>query len=429
MPDPCDLPGNPICVAGDVVGGVIGNAAGTAADGIFDAAARKLAEGFAAATEFVVTFWTDVAAPELTTDAGPVAELRANTHWLTGAVAAFSLLVAAGQMAFTRSGRPAQQAFGGLLRLVLLTAVAVPTVSALVAFFDGYSDWVLDRATDGGLGERMASLSLAGTNPGLPPGLVLILALVGMLASLTQLALMLVRVGVITIFAGVLPLIAAASGTETGNEWLKRSLSWLLAYVLYKPAAATIYAAAFLLFGDGTDAVSVLSGFFLLVLSVAALPALLRLLTPAVGSAVSAAQSSGLTAAGLVVATGAKSVASGSRAGAAAASGPVGVAIAAPRPRPTSARRCGQRPRRRCGHDRGRAAAAHLRQLAAAEHPGPAGSGDAGHGDRLGRAAGDAAGDHGPGAAARRGVSGGGAGHGGAAGVPRPCGPQRLARG
>ena len=330
MPDPCDLPGNPICVAGDVVGGVIGNAAGTAADGIFDAAARKLAEGFAAATEFVVTFWTDVAAPELTTDAGPVAELRANTHWLTGAVAAFSLLVAAGQMAFTRSGRPAQQAFGGLLRLVLLTAVAVPTVSALVAFFDGYSDWVLDRATDGGLGERMASLSLAGTNPGLPPGLVLILALVGMLASLTQLALMLVRVGVITIFAGVLPLIAAASGTETGNEWLKRSLSWLLAYVLYKPAAATIYAAAFLLFGDGTDAVSVLSGFFLLILSVAALPALLRLLTPAVGSAVSAAQSSGLTAAGLVVATGAKSVASGSRAGAAAASGPVGVAVAAP---------------------------------------------------------------------------------------------------
>jgi len=119
---------------------------------------------------------------------------------------------------------------------------------------------------------------------------------------------MLVRVGVVTIFAGLLPLAAAGTGTQTGMDYFKRISSWLLAFVIYKPAAATVYASAFLLIGDGKDATSVLSGLFMLVLSIVALPAMLRLVTPMVGAAVAAGAGAGggMAAAGMVLATGAR---------------------------------------------------------------------------------------------------------------------------
>jgi type IV secretion system protein TrbL len=142
-----------------------------------------------------------------------------------------------------------------------------------------------------------------------------VVGMLGMLASLVQMGLMLVRVGVVTIFAGLLPLAAAGTGTETGMAWFKRITSWLLAFILYKPAAATVYASAFLLIGDGTDATSVLSGLFMLILSIVALPSLLRLVTPMVGTAVAAGAGAGggAAAAGMVLASGARMTAGGGR--------------------------------------------------------------------------------------------------------------------
>jgi hypothetical protein len=183
---------------------------------------------------------------------------------------------------------------------------------------------VLDRSTDGQLGQRLAALATVGTVPGLGSGLILIVALLGMLASLAQIGLMLVRVGVVTIFAGLLPLAAAGTGTRTGMDYFRRVLSWLLAFVLYKPAAATVYASGFLLIGDGQDATSVLSGLTLLVLSIVALPAMLRLVTPMVGAAAAAGAGAGggMAAAGMVLATGARM--SSSSAGARVAGPPGG---------------------------------------------------------------------------------------------------------
>ena len=133
---------------------------------------------------------------------------------------------------------------------------------------------------------------------------------------------MLVRVGVVTIFAGLLPLAAAGTSNQTGMEYFKRMTSWLLAFVLYKPAAATVYASAFLMIGDGKDATSVLAGLFMLVLAIVALPALLRLITPMVGAAVAAGAGAGggMAAAGMVMASGARMSGGGGSRGA----GPTG---------------------------------------------------------------------------------------------------------
>jgi len=306
----CDLPGvNLLC---DTVGGAVGAATGS----VFDAAVGKISEGFAKAIGMVVTFWTGVDVPGLSTTQGPVAELRTNTAWLTAFIAVISMLVCAGRLAMTRSSRPAGEALKGLLILVVTSGCGVAAVNALVVFGDSYSRWVLDRSTNGQLGQRLASLATVGAVSGLGTGLILIVALLGMIASLAQMGLMLVRVGVVTIFAGLLPLAAAGTGTQTGMDYFRRISSWLLAFVIYKPAAATVYASAFLLIGDGKDATSVLSGLFMLVLSIVALPAMLRLVTPMVGAAVAAGAGAGggMAAAGMVLATGAR-MSSGASAG------------------------------------------------------------------------------------------------------------------
>jgi type IV secretion system protein TrbL len=317
----CTLPG--VQAGCDLLGGAVGGVVGDAAGGVFDAAVEKITDGFATAIQLVVTFWTGVQVPGLSTTEGPVAELRANTAWLSAFIAVLAVLACAARMALTRSSRPAGQAFKGLLILVVASGAGVAAVNALVVFGDGYSAWVLDRSTDGQLGERLALLATVGGTAGLGPGLILIVALLGMLASIAQLGLMLVRVGVITIFAGLLPLAAAGTSTSTGMDYFKRMTSWLLAFVLYKPAAATVYASSFLLIGDGQDATSVLAGLFMLVLSIVALPAMLRLVTPMVGVAVAAGAGAGggMAAAGMVMATGAR-MSAGSSAGRGA--GPAG---------------------------------------------------------------------------------------------------------
>jgi len=310
----CDVPiARQVCsIPGSVVSSVAGDA--------FSAAVDQLAQGLGKALTLAMTFWTRVQVPALSDSSGPVGDLRGSTAYLTGAVAVAALLVAAVRLAFTRSSEPAVDAARGLVTLVVATGVGVPAVVALAAAGDGFSTWILGRAGDGALGPRLAGLATS-LGP-LGPGLVFIVAILGIFAALAQVALMLVRVGVLVMLTGVLPLVAAGSGTRAGRATLTRVLSWLLAFVLYKPAAAVVYASAFYLVGQGSDPLSVLSGLALMVLSIVALPALLRLLTPAVAAATSGGGGGGAVAAGAVVAaTGARIVSQRTPAGGGAGSG------------------------------------------------------------------------------------------------------------
>ncbi len=302
MPSPCDIPGvGQLC-------NTVGDGITAAAGSIFDAAAQKLAEGLADATKVGMTFWTDLPMPQLSTSTGPVAALQSMTYWVSGFVAVLSMVIAAGQMAWSRSGQPAGRAAKGILTLIIASGAGVAAVNALGYFGDQYSQWILDRSANGDLGARLDSLSKISIIPGLGSGLVLIVALVAILASLAQMGLMLVRIGVVTMLAGTLPLAAAGTATATGQAWFQRVVAWLLAFVLYKPAAATVYASAFLLVGQGQDAAAVLSGLFMMILAIVALPALLRLITPAVAAATSSGAAGGAAAAAGVgaVATGAR---------------------------------------------------------------------------------------------------------------------------
>ena len=71
-----------------------------------------------------------------------------------------------------------------------------------------------------------------------------ILALIAILASLIQIFLLIARGGLVVVLGGTWPLSAAASSTPAGNAWFKKTTAWLLAFILFKPVASIIYAAA-----------------------------------------------------------------------------------------------------------------------------------------------------------------------------------------
>jgi hypothetical protein len=110
------------------------------------------------------------------------------------------------------------------------------------------------------------------------------------ITALVQLALMVVRYGMLVLLVGMLPLTAAATNTEMGMMWFKRAIGWLVGFIIYKPVAALIYATAIILIGgppkvegakEGTsDTLNMAMGITLMIVAVVALPAILRFVSP-----------------------------------------------------------------------------------------------------------------------------------------------------
>ncbi|MGH3627499.1 MAG: hypothetical protein ACRDRL_08685 [Sciscionella sp.] len=289
------------------------DAAGAAASGIagdfFDSVAHKFLEGVGKATELVVSFWVQIPTPVIDQNSGPVAALRGSLSWMVGAMGVLGLLLGLSRVVWSHRGDEASEVFKGLIRLVLATAAAVPVVALLTQAFDEFSVWILDRSAGGDLGAVVLKFADGSALGGLGSALIFIVGILGIFSALAQVFLLLIRAGMIIVLAGVLPLAAAGSTTEAGKATFYKTTAWLLAFVLYKPVAAIIYAAAFFTAGKGNDVGSQLTGLFMIVMAVVALPALMRLLTPAVGAAASGAGGGG-AAMGLAAATGAVQIAS-----------------------------------------------------------------------------------------------------------------------
>ena len=105
---------------------------------------------------------------------------------------------------------------------------------------------------------------------------------------------MVIRGGMLVILAGIPPITASFTNTEMGSSWFKKTIGWTIAFILYKPAAALIYAAAFSCLAlkrvraDGGGVWDILTGLALMLIALLALPALLRFVAPmtaAIGAA------------------------------------------------------------------------------------------------------------------------------------------------
>ncbi|NHC15815.1 hypothetical protein [Motilibacter deserti] len=303
MPDLCGVPG-----VGTICNGA-SNAVAAAAGSAFDAAASKVGEGFAKVLEFSLTFWTEIDAPQLSKTSGPVFELMRSTHWYTLSIAVLAITVQATRIAFTQDLRHGTEAVKGLFRWLFVVGAGVFTINALGRASDAFSVWIIDQGADGDLADRLGMITtgLNASGSGLGSGLILVLGLFGIVSSFGQMFLMMARFAVLTILGGLLPLLAASSITERGKASFDRAVAWIVAFLLYKPAAAIVYAAAFFMVGDGGSAIQVFVGLFLMVLSVLAIVPLMKLAVPAVTAAtLSGAGGGAMTAVGMSVATGAR---------------------------------------------------------------------------------------------------------------------------
>lgn len=230
--------------------------------------------------------------------AGATRFVQSSLWYYMGAVAVTSVIVAGIRMAWEQRAEPGKDLIRSLFTLIVVAGCGVTVTQMALTASDQFSVWLLQgslncdvSADTACFGENLSKLWLLGASPtgtGLAVMVTIVLGLFAGLTSFLQILLMLARAGIVVILAGVLPLSAAATNTESGRAWFQKTLGWLIAWVLYKPAAAIVYAVAFQLVGTSFNSknaiVGVLTGLMLMLLALVALPVLLRLVTPAVGA-------------------------------------------------------------------------------------------------------------------------------------------------
>ncbi|TFC02729.1 hypothetical protein [Cryobacterium sp. MDB2-33-2] len=217
-----------------------------------------------------------------------VGYIQDSLWWYVAGFAVLSVVLAGVRMAWTQRLQPGKDVLQSLLTLVVVSSAGLTGIGLAVAAADGFSIWILDGATDQKFGENITTMLALSSTSGLGLIAVLIVGSVAILASFIQIILMVVRGGMLVLLAGIFPISASFTNTETGRAWFKKCTGWLIAFILYKPAAAIVYAAAFKLTAsnifkdDGTGLVKILTGLALMAMALVALPALMRFVAPMV---------------------------------------------------------------------------------------------------------------------------------------------------
>ena len=291
---PCDW-WNFSCQAGDFVNDRANDAIKDMAQAIADAVGNVI--------KTLGTFWVNVGTPSLTTVPGgstasePVLFLQSSLYFWTAALAVLSVLVGAAKMIIERRGAPLRDLARSLATLVVVSGAGVAAVGLLTVSADQFSAWIINNSTGGtSFNDNITGmLALSATSP-IGSIMIILLGLIAILASVLQIVLMIVRGGLLVVLTGIFPTAAAFTNTEAGKGWFQKCTAWLIAFILYKPAAAIIYATAFRLsgakiFGNGGDGkdfgsalLTTVTGLALMVIALFAMPALMRFVTPMVGA-------------------------------------------------------------------------------------------------------------------------------------------------
>lgn len=277
---PC-IPGVPVTCIGKVVDGIGGGVGDTVGDALGNSFAEAMRDGAAWVIQTTIGWWIEVPAIDLTSS--PADTIRGYIIWLAAVVATAGIIWQGIVLAVSRRPDPALQVGRGLFTLAFWGAVGIIGPAAALRAGDAFSTWVLSEAAHGQASDRLVKLASLGSIES--PGAVIILGLVMMLAGLAQACLMMFREASLIILAGLVVLAAAGSFTHATRPWLPRLLGWMLALIIYKPAAALVYATALTLVGDGDDPRTVIVGLVMMILAIAALPVLMKFFTWTAGTA------------------------------------------------------------------------------------------------------------------------------------------------
>ncbi|MER8069087.1 hypothetical protein ABTZ59_12420 [Streptomyces sp. NPDC094034] len=212
--------------------------------------------------------------------------INRQTQWIVMYLAVGSILFAAVKMALDRRADSGQTALKGVLRITLVNTLASSLLITFTALMDRYSAHLFT----GALQNLMEGI---GCSDAIPAMLLLIIGCLLIVAGIIHALLMWIRLGVMIILMGTLPLAAAASMTEWGGTWWRKHMGWLIAWLLYKPMVSLVFFSGSVMVnsqatsvpGKGASEVNVqVAGMGVLLLSAIALPALMRVIVPAMES-------------------------------------------------------------------------------------------------------------------------------------------------
>jgi hypothetical protein len=226
--------------------------------------------------------------------------LQWSTWWIVGALAVLSVIVAGIKMVWEQRAEPGKQLMKSLATLIVVAGASVGVITLLTGATDAFSSRIITSSlncpiglgvyADGTTCFGQTMLGILTLGDGLGVLLIIILGMIAITGSIFQVVLMAARIGMVFVLTGVLPISASFTNTQMGSQWFKKNVGWLLAFILYKPAAAIVYAAAFTLSGsslfnngDPTGLTKILVGLMLMIMALLALPALMRFVTPLVG--------------------------------------------------------------------------------------------------------------------------------------------------
>ncbi|MGW7384531.1 hypothetical protein [Streptomyces sp. NPDC054794] len=265
--------GNPL--AGAITGffSFLGNPVGT----IIDLIAKNI---LAAAIDVFAGLADSVPTLEDTTTSHDVSD---KTSWIVVYLAVGSLVFAAGKMAIERKGTAGVTALKGIMRVVLVSGAATTICLAAARVADKYSTYLFDQSVQNALD----NVGACGDTSNIESFLLLLLAFLLLLAGILHTVLMYIRLGVMMIMLGTLPIAAAASMTDWGAGWWRKHIGWMISWLLYKPAVALVLNAGMAMITAGQNSKTNanintrIAGIGVMLLSAIALPALLKLVVPA----------------------------------------------------------------------------------------------------------------------------------------------------
>jgi hypothetical protein len=320
------------CHATEWVSDTADNAIGSFVEGLHDGVTSML--------RLIGTWWVELGGPEF--GSGAVTGLQENLRYFVWVFGILGFLYALGKLAITQDVRSGAMSVGAqVFRMIVAGSLYIIAVPLLVDAGDATATWLLDRAMDV---EVEGDFSvLAGSSAALSANLgsAFLMFLLMLIGAIVNFIFMIFRDVMFLVLISFIVVLAAASGTEAGNEAWRRANGWLLALLLFKPVAGGIYALGFRLIREqdtdaatGGDAflngmVSSLTGLLVLVMAALALPALIKFVAPV--AAAGAGAFSGGAAIGAVagVAAGAAVVAGSGGAAAPAMAGGGGTAAGA----------------------------------------------------------------------------------------------------
>src|SRR6266545_1481920 len=359
-----------------VIGEFVGKVVGTVLNILFTPVIEAISQALGSILVTMGTFWVGVSTPDPQTGAASttIDWLQGRLWTFTIASATIAVIIAGFRMAWDHRGEALREILKSLLTLLVVTFMTVTVVSGLIKAGDKFAECVINAsvtknidpadkdeklkppAVSGGdftddscnknhttaqdFGNNVTLLLIGVTavtrNPVMGIMLVITMGLLAIVASLIQVMMMIVRNGMLILLLGFIPIAASATNTEMGKMWFRRCITWLTAFLLYKPVAALVYAAALKMAStdivntgqEGNNApsgaavlddvgraiVTSVTGFVMMGLALFALPALMRLLTPLVAATAGASLMPGWVggAAGMAAEKMAKSGAKGS---------------------------------------------------------------------------------------------------------------------